>query len=273
LYRAWTEQLNLWFARPGSVLMRPEVDAPFFFETEYAGERHPHYGRFLALEPERLIEMTWVTAAGTLGAETVVRVELAPAGGGMAAGGMAAGKGAVLRLTHAGFPDEQSCRRHEQAWPTVLGHLDEALRRGDGAGRGDQAAAANLPGQQNQKFETAVPPGRRRLFDSARDVIIRTASLERAVAFYGSVLGLPLVHRAADGGLVGFETGSFRLYVERGREHGPVFEFLVPDVAAARGRLLAAGCTVQEEDAAVPRCYIRDPFGVVFNIGRAASED
>ena len=30
-----------------------------------------------------------------------------------------------------------------------------------------------------------------------------------------------------------------------------------------------AGCTVQEENRSVPRCYIRHPFGVVFNIGQA----
>jgi predicted enzyme related to lactoylglutathione lyase len=66
--------------------------------------------------------------------------------------------------------------------------------------------------------------------------------------------------------MLGFETGAFCLYVERGTGHGPVFEFLVPDVHAAKARLTAAGCTVEEENASVPRCYIRDPYGVVFNI-------
>jgi len=28
---------------------------------------------------------------------------------------------------------------------------------------------------------------------------------------------------------------------------------------------------VLEEDAAVPRCYLRDPFGLVFNLGLAAA--
>jgi catechol 2,3-dioxygenase-like lactoylglutathione lyase family enzyme len=74
------------------------------------------------------------------------------------------------------------------------------------------------------------------------------------------------VHR--DSTLVGFETGSFRLYVEKGAAHGPVLEFLVPDVALARAQLLAAGCVVVEEDPSVPRCYVRDPQGLVFNIGR-----
>ncbi len=107
-------------------------------------------------------------------------------------------------------------------------------------------------------------------FRSSRDVIIRTEAWREATTFYESVLGLPVVYRSDS--LIGFETGAFCLYVEKGEEHGPVFEFLVPDVQTARGDLLSAGCTIQEEDVAVPRCYIRDPYGLVFNIGHARSE-
>jgi catechol 2,3-dioxygenase-like lactoylglutathione lyase family enzyme len=107
-------------------------------------------------------------------------------------------------------------------------------------------------------------------FRSTRDVIIRTSDWDRALKFYGSVLSLPVVYRSEN--LVGFETGSFLLYVERSAGpdsgHGPVFEFLTPDLAAARQRLLAVGCSIEEENSSVPRCYIRDPFGLVFNIGQ-----
>src|SRR5271166_5333777 len=103
-----------------------------------------------------------------------------------------------------------------------------------------------------------------RSIHSSSDVIIRTDSWAQATVFYESVLSLQVTHRSEN--LVGFDTGAFCLYVEKGPEHGPVFEFLVPDVEAAKMKLLAAGCSVQEEDPTVPRCYIRDPYGLVFNI-------
>src|SRR5215472_14006567 len=104
-------------------------------------------------------------------------------------------------------------------------------------------------------------------FHSSRDVIIQVPDLERALRFYGETLGLPVSQRYER--CVGFETGSFQLFVEQGASPGPVFEFLVADVAAAKQSLLAAGCQVVEEDEQVPRLYMRDPYGLTFNVGQS----
>ena len=120
IYQAWTEQFDTWFAHPGAIRMQPVVDEPFLVETHDQGGRHPHYGRFLALEPDRLIKLTSVTETpGTIGAETVVRVELTPNG-----------DGTELRLTHSGFYDEAGIHEHQEPWKDLLARPDEQLIKG-----------------------------------------------------------------------------------------------------------------------------------------------
>ncbi|MEU4646559.1 SRPBCC family protein [Nocardia fluminea] len=113
LYAAWTQGLDLWLAVPGSVLMRPAVDEPLYFDTGSPEKRNPHYGRILLLEPNRRIEFTWVTAA-TEGVETVVAAEFRKQP-----------RGIRLRLRHSGFPTAAIRDLHQQVWPDKLERLDE----------------------------------------------------------------------------------------------------------------------------------------------------
>ena len=120
IYAAFTERLDSWFAAPGTLTMAPEAGSPFFFETQFDGQRHPHYGRYLRLVPDELVELTWVTGnPGTLGDETVVTVEIA-----------AMESGAKVKLIHAGFSDEDAMKGHLEAWPNVLAHLDKCVADG-----------------------------------------------------------------------------------------------------------------------------------------------
>lgn len=117
LYRAWTEQFDQWFAQEGTLLNWCEVGIPFFFATEFDGGRHPHHGRFLRLDPNSLLELTWVTGSpGTKGAETTVSVKFSAADG-----------GTNVTLSHTGFSDVDSMNGHKDAWPQVLDHLQNYL--------------------------------------------------------------------------------------------------------------------------------------------------
>jgi catechol 2,3-dioxygenase-like lactoylglutathione lyase family enzyme len=107
------------------------------------------------------------------------------------------------------------------------------------------------------------------LFQSSRDVILRTSRWVQAQEFYENVLGFKVTHETD--AMLRVDTGAIRLFVENGEPHGPVFDFLVRDVQTAKRDLLAAGCVLVEEDASVPRCYLQDPFGLVFNLGQTAS--
>jgi uncharacterized protein YndB with AHSA1/START domain len=117
VFGAFTENIDGWFAAPGAKLLKAELNVPFYFETEMEGQRHPHYGRYLDLVPGERVQMTWVTGnPGTLGAETVVTVEMNPQD-----------DGTSVKLTHAGFADEESRDGHAEAWPLVFDHLENCL--------------------------------------------------------------------------------------------------------------------------------------------------
>ena len=115
VYAAFTTQWEQWFAERGTAIVEPIAGQPFFFQTQHENQRHPHYGRYLRLEPYRLVELTWLTGAkGTGGAETVLTVEIKSEAGGSA-----------VKLRHAGFHDEAAAEQHRQAWQgPVLDLLD-----------------------------------------------------------------------------------------------------------------------------------------------------
>ena len=112
VFHAWTQQWASWFGVDTEAVMRPEVGVPFWFCPVHEGKRYPHFGRYLRLEPNRLVEHTWANEP-TRGFETVVKLELS-----------ADGEGTRVRLTHSGFGDLALARGHEKNWPVALEHLD-----------------------------------------------------------------------------------------------------------------------------------------------------
>jgi uncharacterized protein YndB with AHSA1/START domain len=117
IYRSFTTGWEGWFALEGALIVDPVQNGQLFFVVEHEGKRHPHYGRFLALKPDRKVELTWLTGKdGTQGAETVLSVVLEPRAG-----------GSTLTLTHRGFYDQARADHHGKSWEQILAKLDERL--------------------------------------------------------------------------------------------------------------------------------------------------
>jgi catechol 2,3-dioxygenase-like lactoylglutathione lyase family enzyme len=108
--------------------------------------------------------------------------------------------------------------------------------------------------------------GPRVAFRSNCEVAIHVPDLARAEAFYAGVLRFRLVARSAE--QLEFDTGALRLYVNRDAEAlRPYIPSLdVPDYAAARRHLEAAGCKTVSAGAHSGLVYFQDPFGLVFDI-------
>jgi hypothetical protein len=96
------------------------------------------------------------------------------------------------------------------------------------------------------------------------EIILQVTNLRAATSFYQRHFGLTIFLRRPN--LIGLDATAFRLYLEEASPLGPVLEFFVEDLEQSKLDLLAAGCQVIDDNPALPRCYIRDPFNLVFNL-------
>lgn len=101
-------------------------------------------------------------------------------------------------------------------------------------------------------------------FKFSRCVCLQTPDMDKAVEFYSKILGLKIVHR--EEGTVEMKAEPFKIFLDKGEFLGPIMEFLVPDVENARKELLEAGCQIVRWEGKGGCCYVRDPFGFVFNV-------
>ena len=96
------------------------------------------------------------------------------------------------------------------------------------------------------------------------DILIQTPDPKSAAAFYAEQLGFEITGETP--GMLSLDGRHINLLIERGPTLGPVLEVTVPDVKEARLRLVERGCQVIKDEPDFPRCYIRDPFGLTYNL-------
>jgi predicted enzyme related to lactoylglutathione lyase len=96
------------------------------------------------------------------------------------------------------------------------------------------------------------------------DILIQAPDPEKAAAFYVEQLEFEITANSPQ--MVSLEGKHVNLFIERGPLMGPVLEVTVDEVQKARERLLANGCEVIKDEPEFPRTYIKDPYGLIYNI-------
>ena len=66
--------------------------------------------------------------------------------------------------------------------------------------------------------------------------------------------------------MVSLHGPRINLFIERGPALGPVLEVTVDSVEAAKRRLVNNGCQVIKDEPDFPRCYVKDPYGLIYNL-------
>lgn len=99
----------------------------------------------------------------------------------------------------------------------------------------------------------------------SQNIAVRTADLPAAVRFYSEIIGFPVLSQNAE--QTDLRAGPFNLFIiEDAAFLGPVMELYVDDLEQAKEMLLEHGCEVIRWQGKGKDCYVRDPFGVVFNL-------
>jgi catechol 2,3-dioxygenase-like lactoylglutathione lyase family enzyme len=96
------------------------------------------------------------------------------------------------------------------------------------------------------------------------DILIQSRDLNEAARFYVDQLGFEITEQRPN--MVSLCGKHINLFIERGPALGPVFEVTVASVGEARERLVKQGCEIVKNEPEFPRCYVRDPYGLIYNL-------
>jgi hypothetical protein len=96
------------------------------------------------------------------------------------------------------------------------------------------------------------------------DILIQAKDPMKAANFYVKELGFEITDKNPK--MVGLHGPHINLFIEPGPRLGPVLEVTVKSVKEAKARLKKKGCRVVKDEPDFPRCYIKDPYGMIYNL-------
>ena len=96
------------------------------------------------------------------------------------------------------------------------------------------------------------------------DILIQAPDPKSAAAFYVECLGFAVTEETPQ--MISLCGQHINLFIEPGPALGPVLEVTVDSVPEAKLRLVKQGCKIVKDEPAFPRCYVGDPFGLIYNL-------
>ena len=96
------------------------------------------------------------------------------------------------------------------------------------------------------------------------DILIQAPDPEAAAAFYVEQLGFEITGHGTQ--MMSLHGEHINLFIELGPALGPVLEVTVANIQETAQRLVENGCEVIKDEPEFPRIYIKDPYGLVYNL-------
>jgi len=102
-------------------------------------------------------------------------------------------------------------------------------------------------------------------FQLSNNVAFETKDRKAAEEFYEKVMGMSVTKKEA--GFTEFANDSIKFYVaDQNKCPGLMLDFVVDDQESAVSYLKEKGCQVIEWKGKGQDCFMRDPYGLVFNL-------
>ncbi|MGA2375773.1 MAG: VOC family protein [Candidatus Sulfotelmatobacter sp.] len=96
------------------------------------------------------------------------------------------------------------------------------------------------------------------------DILLQAKDPMKGANFYVKELGFEITDKNPK--MVGLHGPHINLFIEPGPPLGPVLEVTVKSVKEAKARLKKKGCRVVKDEPEFPRCYVKDPYGLIYNL-------
>ncbi len=96
------------------------------------------------------------------------------------------------------------------------------------------------------------------------DILIQAQDPKKAALFYVEHLRFEITDDMPN--LISLHGERINLFIEPGPALGPVLEVTVDNIEEAKLRLVQSGCEIVKDEPGFPRCYVKDPFGLIYNL-------